>query len=369
MSFRAFFCLLLMVAPVALPAATGTQAPGLEAFRHSLTLGVLPTLEEPGFRDLVAARLAPDRDRTPLQPLVDEWARIRPSQAALAAWVRSRDLELRRRLGIEGTSPGVLELRVVWPQEDRRLDWDRVLFAIRPSPDAPAPETLAAYDLEGRLRRLDAKRPPEVPVLLLGADPREAVRAGLEVVNEGLKDAGWSPARVPLSPLSCMKLERFHIAAREKAWWWQDLEVYAIVSGIDPLLDKPALHLEQLPYAKARGPEYRPGQVLLFWSDYRYQAANIQFWCHGDGTDYRELLGILLRGVSLAMSLGGLQGFSFLPKLADAVVGAMPSSWWRGKDQLLDTFYAVEECHAYVDRWGASENVRATLVPWILRPR
>jgi hypothetical protein len=109
--------------------------------------------------------------------------------------------------------------------------------------------------------------------------------------------------------------------------------------------------------------------VLLFWSDFRFSAANIQFWDHGSAVDYRVILDAILKGASAALASAGVPQFAWIPALADAILDAMPSSWWRDTDSLLDTFYVLEKGQAYDEALGAGNVVKASLTPWTLQPR
>lgn len=347
-----------------------------EGFRRELTLRCLAQLHDPGFRKLLAARLGPEQTRVSLNQLVRDWAELwpTPGHRAFAARIQELDQDLRERLGIAGTSTAALSLRLVWPQtnpDDQGVPWDRVLFAVRPRSSASGPDYVEAYDRRGRMVRLDPRIPPAVPVILAGADRRETLRAGIETVNRGLRAAGFAPAAPATAPVpvECAKLTDIRLNQGQESWWQDGVEAYALVSGIDPAQDKPRVKLVDLPYLQHEATQYSPGQILLYWSDYRYRAANIQFFDHGDGTSYKDLLDAVLKAVGAAMAAAGAPVYAWIPALADAILRAMPSSWWRDSDTWLDTFYAVEQGQAYQERYGAGNAVRISLVPWTLQPR
>lgn len=346
----------------------------LDGLRRDLTRRFIAQLEDPALRDLAASRMGPGQTRVPLPALLDDWARLwpEPRRRAFADRVRELDRDLRERLGIAGTSTSVLALELLRPAEgDRPLDWDRALFALRPAA-GPPPAAVEAYDCRGRAVRLDLRVPPAVPVLLAGIDRREAARAGVEAVNRGLREAGLagppaSPA--PAAPVACLKLASVRVGPGVEPFWFSGLEPYVLVSGIDPLEAKPAIRLIHLPYLQHEARDYHPDQVILFWSDYRYAAANLQFWNHEDATSYKELLEAIIKSATAALALAGMPQFALVPAIADAILQAMPSSWWAGSDTLMDTFYTLEKGVAYEDRLGAAGKVRATLAPWVLQPR
>jgi hypothetical protein len=341
----------------------------LEQLGRDLTRRLVVELEDPDLRKLTARRLGPGQARTPLPALLDDWARMgsEPRRRAFADRIRDLDRNLRDQLGIEATSGSVLALHLVRPDGwDKPLDWDRLLFAVRPS-GSPPPAAVVAWDRQGRQVRLDPRVPPAEPVLLAGIDRREAARAGVEAVNRGLAAAGLA-GPVPAAPTACLKLAAVRVGPGFESWWSGGLEPYLLASGIDPAEAKPAVRLVHLPYLRHEQQDYRPDQVVLFWSDYRYAAANLQFWNHEDATSYKELLQAILKGASAALAAAGLPSFAAIPSVADAILRAMPSSWWASETH-MDTFYTLEKGIAYPDRTGAAGSVRATLEPWVLRPQ
>jgi hypothetical protein len=342
----------------------------LEGLRGDLTRRLVAQLADPDLRSLAARRLGPGQVTTPLPALLDDWSRLGqdPRRLGFADQVRDLDRDLREQLGIAGTSASLLALDLVRPEGlDGPLDWDRALLAVRPS-GGPPPAAIQAYDLQGRTVLLDPRVPPRVPVLMAGLDRREAVRAGVEAVNRGLAEAGLA-APVPVAPVACLKLEAVRVGPGFESWWSRGLEPYALASGIDPVEAKPAIRLVQLPYLQHGQRDYRPDQVVLFWSDYRFAAANLQFWNHEDATSFKELLDAIIKGATAALALAGMPQFALIPAIADAILQAMPSSWWAGSDVLMDTFYTLEKGVAYEDRTGAMGKVRVTLAPWVLQPQ
>ena len=346
----------------------------LEDLRRDLTLELLGPFRDPHLRSLLASRLGDDPERLPLVRLLGDWCDIWPSaeHQAFRDRVAALDRELRARLGLEPDAGPVLGLRAVWPEAGpRKLDWDRALFAVQPQDSPEGRAQVEAYDLQGRPAFLEVRSRPRVPVLLAGLDARRVQRAGLEKVNRGLVRAGFSRQwrwRDPAAPVACAKLTTVRVAEGQEPWWKDGLEVYALVSGIDPVQDKPSLLMVPMPYLGHDGATYYPNQLLLCWSDYRFGAVNVQFWDHGDGVDYQAILDALLQAAVKAMEAAGAPSYAWIPKLADTILRAMPASWWTVPDTWLDTFYSLEQGVAYRDQPGAAGNLRITLVPWTLQP-
>jgi hypothetical protein len=45
----------------------------------------------------------------------------------------------------------------------------------------------------------------------------------------------------------------------------------------------------------------------------------------------------------------------------------MPNDWFSNSDDYIDSFYAVEKGHRYIDHVGAANNATITLTPYRLK--
>ena len=362
------------------PAASALSSPfqkvqlaSMESFRQDLTRRLILELQDPPFRALLGSRLDPGVSRIALNELVRDYAQTWPTPArqAFAADLANLDADVRQSKGLEAASPGLLGLEIVWPrQAPRVLDWDKVLLAVRPQGPAKAVTQLAAYDLKGQWHPLDARTRPEVPVLLPGADRQGVKQAGLTFLNEGLRKAGLAQADPPhpREPVSCGKLTFIRLADNQEPWWKGKSEVYAFVAGIDPSEDKPTIKALDLPYLGYANTDYFPNQLLLYWKDFRFGAANFQLWEQDDGTNYQDVLSALLAAAGAAMAVGGAPVLAWIPALGAAIIKAMPSEWYKDTDDFVDVYYTLERGRVYEKYPGAANNAVITLVPYTLSP-
>jgi hypothetical protein len=344
----------------------------LETFHRELTLQLLGQLQEPGFRQLLSSRLLPETSRLSLNVLLDDYVALWPTAAhqAFRDHLLGLDLQFRQAKGLEAFSQGLLGLEVLWPRGGPRvLAWETVLFGVGPQGPKHGVTRVEAYDLQGGLHVLDPHAQPGVLVLMPGADRAEVKRAGIAFLNAGLVRAHFSTeAPRATGPIYCSKLTYIRLADDQEPWWKGAAEVYAFTAGIDPTVDRPNLRLIDLPYLDYDQTDYFPNQLVLFWSDYRFNAADFQLWEQDDGANYQDVLTAVLAAVTTAMTLGGAPVLAWIPGLANAIIAAMPAVWFKDNDDYLDTFYTLERGRTYVHLQGAARNAVIDLEPYTLLP-
>jgi hypothetical protein len=358
------------------------QAPGPEAlpdlrnpetYRRHLTLALIERLRDPVFRRMLGSRLGPQAHRILLADLVQDYARMGPDPArrTFLGWILDLDRALRRARGIEACTPSVLGLEVLWPRgASPGLDWDTVRFVVQPSRPKRQVVEVEAYDLQGRLEYLAADTPPPFPVIMAGEDRQITKRAGIRILNEGLARAGMAPreGRVGPEPIPCTRLSYISLQDNHEPWFKGASEIYAFVAGVDPTQDRPTLHRVDMPYLQWARTDYYPNQLVIFWNQFRFQAADLQLWEHDSNTDYQQILTSIL-GVLTRLVTAGAPVYAWIPALADGIVRAMPREWYLDTDDYVDTFYTLEEGRRY-DRYpGAMANARVVLEPYVLWPR
>jgi len=344
-----------------------------EQYRRELALALVGQLREPAFRNLLGSRLGPGVTRVSLNRLVVDYAASWPAEAHLAFRDRvlGLDLEVRRAHGLQGFSQGLLALEVLWPRPGPpSLDWDTVRMGVAPQGPRRAVTRVETYDLAGVRQDLDPATPPGVLVLMPVADRGEIKRAGIAFLNAGLGQAELAAEPPPAgpNPIPCAKLTYIRLADTQEPWWKGAAEVYAFAVGIDPTVDRPRLRLLDLPYLAYARTDYRPNQLVLFWNEYRFSAADLQLWEQDSGINYQDVLDAVLKAVTAAMTLGGAPAFAWIPGLADAILKAMPAAWFRDNDDYLDTFYTLERDRTYVHLAGAAGNAVIDLEPYLLQP-
>jgi hypothetical protein len=296
-----------------------------------------------------------------------------------ARTLRALDRSLLAHKGIEKISAGLLQVRLYASAEQgvTASQLGQTLVAFEPAGDDKLWDTVQAYDSQGNLFHLDARRAPSYPVLIVDIDGREDMRAGLTVANLLLRDEGLQNRAKPSLPLFAQprsanrerletaKLEKISLKDDQEPWISGAAEVYALVSGVQPTQSKVQIELVDMPYLFYDNRIYTPDQILIFWANYGFGAANVQLYEHDDNTSYKDL------AVALTTAVTGIVGV-FKPEavalttIAQAVMKAMPDAWFKNNDDYLDSFYTLEKDKRYVDYVGAARNAVLTLTPFQL---
>lgn len=252
------------------------------------------------------------------------------------------------------------ELLVAYPPAGDEKDWKKV----------------KAYTLDKKVVYLDPIKDPEVPVIVIEKHGFQAFSKEVEYMNHKLKEAGLqkeetfrelSAARGTTSGLETTKLSRIRLNKDQEPWALGSAEVYAITSGIRNNNNEAEVAVIPMYYLDKDGKTYYPNQILLFWDDYAYQAANIQLFEKDDNHNYQELVSVLLKEITkLAGSLSGKPWITALGQIAATIVDAMPGSFWTNNDDYVDSFYTVEKNRSYNDYYGAGGNAKVSMSPYFV---
>lgn len=341
----------------------------LAGYKDALARDVARELSRPAFRDLVESRLTALSPAAPLVTMLKDYAETLPSEEGrlLHERVAALDLGIRRAKGVETRLTEILQLRLADPF--RALKGATApLVAYAPAGDDRTWTHIPAYAPSGRRVRLDPRQEPRRPLLVAGLDARADLRAGLALLNESLVAAGIQPdlattmSRMPQG-VPTSKLTRIWMADDHEPWIKGAAEIYALVAGVDPDRDRASIAAVEMPYLDHDNTTYYPNQVIVFWSNYRFAAADILFYEHDDSTNYQTIASGLLQAVGTFVPT---YGWAFT--LAAKIIDLMPSSWFSDDDDYCDVFYTLERDHTYTDYRGVSNNVRLSLVPYTLNP-
>jgi hypothetical protein len=109
-----------------------------------------------------------------------------------------------------------------------------------------------------------------------------------------------------------------------------------------------------MPYVDDEGTTYSPGQILVNWSNYKYNLADVVLMEDDGDTNYSSLAKALA-AVLLTITDQG----AYIP-LVDAIIDAMPTSWWTDDPDYVDAFYTLAR-ESTGTRAGASANARMTV--------
>lgn len=370
------------------PAAT-TPSPVLKTKQETAVI-VARMLVDPAF----SSSLAEEFDKTPkereksalLNSVLSRYQRKQARQAVSTnASLNARSIQdlqqydeaLREYKGIDKVSSGLLQLRLYQPMGRMvtQAELSQVLVAFKPAGDDKQWSVVQAYDSQGNVYRLDARRAPSFPVLVVDLDAKEDLRAGLSVANQllaehGLQTAVQSSRQTPSAArcedgIETAKLDSIHLKDDQEPWISGAAEVYALVSGVQAGQAKAQIELVEMPYLYYDNEPYKPNQILIFWNNYRYGAANVLLYEHDDNTNYKELALALISGVEKILGVFKPE-YTMIAAVARAILQAMPSSWFANDDDYLDSFYTLEKNRRYVDQKGVANNATITLTPYRL---
>ena len=272
----------------------------------------------------------------------------------------------------------VIEIPELWLQQPigKTADYTNLLISYAPEGDEENWSSIEAYTLDKQVVLLDPKVIPDVPVIVLETKGFETLKIEVEYINQQLQFSGLQNDRflsgsLDLTPtsktyngLETTKLDKIRLNNDEEPWISGAAEVYAITSGIKNAGNEPEVKVIPMYYLDKEGVDYYPNQILLFWEDYQYQAANIQLFEKDDNTNYKDLASTIINGVFQIIGTIAQQPWvNALGQVANAILQAMPDHWFVNDDDYLDSFYTIQKDKTYIDHYGAAGNARVTLSP------
>ncbi len=250
---------------------------------------------------------------------------------------------------------------------------EEVLVAYAPD-NAEQLKSITAFDLQGNKIELDAKTPPEVPVIVIEKNGFYALQLRVEDMNDKLQNAGLqSKTAVTLknfkshqkTNLETTKLDKISLKDDQEPWIKGGAEIYAITSGIRDTNNAPELKIIPMYYLDDEDETYYPNQIMLFWDEYQYQAANIQLFEQDSNYNYQELISIIIDGVTqITGTLSGQPWVNALGNIAGAIIDVLPAQWYTDDDDYIDSFYTIEKNKSYSNHYGASKNAKVDLSPF-----
>jgi hypothetical protein len=354
----------------------GQQTPLVDQAKRYSAWSVARMLHDPQFVQALNQRLGGDASKgVMLNTLLDEVRQPGPQAKASADKLRFIDQRVREHKAIARDADSLLEVRLYVPQGDKvdaPRDLSKLLVAYPPSGKRSEWSDVEAFDQQGQVQLLDARTPPATPVLIVGINAREDMRAGIAYLNRSLRSAGMqsaAPAAMAAraaGDVETTRLDRITLANSQEPWISGAAEVFAVVSGVQPDQAKAELSVVDMPYLDYANTAYTPNQIMIFWSNYRYGAANIQLFEHDDNTNYKDLAVALSQSVSAILGVFAPE-YAVIGQVATAIMQAMPAAWFSNDDDYIDSFYTLERGRTYNDHRGAANNATMSLSPYLLR--
>ncbi|OJJ21026.1 hypothetical protein BKI52_10655 [marine bacterium AO1-C] len=275
-------------------------------------------------------------------------------------------------------APENVEIPELWlHQPQANLDFSKLLVAYAPDgKDEANWKKVKAYTLDKKVVYLDPFKAPNVPVVVVETDGFEALKVEAELMNRELRKAGAQALvnrkvdgqmKRTAGGIETTKLDRIRLNNDEEPWISGAAEIYAITSGVRGSNNEAQINVIPMYYLDYAGTTYYPNQILLFWDDYSYQAANIQLFEKDDNYNYKQMVGIIVDGVfQITGTLSGQPIVNVLGQIANAVIQAMPDQWFTNDDDYVDSYYTIEKNRTYRNHSGAGGNANVDLTPYFL---
>lgn len=326
------------------------------------------------FSALVERELAGKDKAVMLKPLLNAYGATSAQASVAAESLRSTDAVVRQSKAIATETDGVMDMRLYKPKKFAgKVDWKNLLVAYPPTSKKNEYAPVEAFDRNGGSHKLDGRTAPNVPVLIVGVNRTEAHRAGVALMNKHLQAMGMQSNKVAslsapatLAGIETSKLDRIRLNNDQEPWISGAAEIFAVVSGVQPDQAKATLTVVDMPYLDYDGTDYTPNQIMIFWPEYRFAAANVQLFEHDDNTNYKDLAVALSQGVTAILGAFA-PTYAVIGQVATAILQAMPANWFSNDDDYVDSFYTLEKGRFYSGYRGAAGNATISLSPYTLQ--
>ncbi|MET7981720.1 MULTISPECIES: DUF3103 family protein [unclassified Streptomyces] len=352
-------------------AAAPTAASTVAAAQDHAARAIARSLSDPAWRTRVKhAALAADE--------VSVTALAGHAGTSLKSTLATADHRIAAAKGLDPSVGSLLRLRLGNHAMRSALSAGKTPWVAPATADDDA-ATIVAYDSRGRAHRLDARHAPARPVYVVDIDGSKALAAGLGVLKKqlrhyGLHSATSTPAPAPAPKADATRKPKAQAASGgfwttrisavelsddEEPWFKGDAEIYTLVTGfgqdgtvrVDPV---------DMPYLDNDGTVYRPGQILVNWSNYKYNLADAVMMEDDGSTNYRDLA----KAIATALLTIADQG-TYIP-LVNAILDAIPNDWWTDDPDYVDSWYTLASSDNGT-RYGARGNGWMTVEPYFVQ--
>ncbi|MFE2011404.1 DUF3103 family protein [Streptomyces sp. NPDC059491] len=357
-----------VAAPPPAPAATTATSSPVAAAEAATARALAVSLADPAWQRQLAKAALADDDVDLLALTATSGAR---SAKALATTVAEAETDIARTKGLGKGTPSLLRVSLA----GRSVNATSLAAATPLVASAPADDdarSIVAYDSAGNIHRLDAAQAPERPVYLVGVDGQAALAAGVKVIDRelaakglgtpasvtakatpGTADAAGTASSAAAAGFWTTRIKSISAADVEEPWFKGDAEIFSLVTGFGTD-GKVRVDTVTMPYLDDEGTTYYPNQILVNWSLYKYNLADVVLMEDDGDTNY-SALAKALAAVLLTVTDQG----AYIP-LVDAIIDAMPASWWTDDPDYVDSFYTLAR-ETTGTRVGASANARLTV--------
>ncbi|MFR9780224.1 DUF3103 family protein [Micromonospora sp. MS34] len=238
--------------------------------------------------------------------------------------------------GLPAATGSVLRLRLGHRDMAAALGRGEIPLVAAASTD-DAPTGVVGHDPAGGQVLLDPVRLPERPVLVVEVDVAKAMGRGLAQVRQELAAQGLSGVTPTLSAQSgywATKVTAIRLNDDQEPWIKGAAEIFNVVGGFG-LDGKPTVSIVEMPYLDYAGTTYYPNQLLVHFNNYKYNLADVVMWEDDGDTNYRDLAKALITALLTVVDYG-----TYTP-LVNAIIDAMPASWWTDDPDYVDSWYTL----------------------------
>ncbi|RCG30174.1 DUF3103 family protein [Sphaerisporangium album] len=261
------------------------------------------------------------------------------SGTALDRSVRAANQDVLAAKALPANGGSLLRLRLADPSTRAALAHGEVpLVAAAPTDDEPAP--IAAYDPLGGKVSLDPAKAPRRPVLVVDVDVAKALPLGLQVTRDALAARGLVAAKPSGAQVKAAggywatKVNAVRLNNDEEPWIKGDAEIFSVVGGFG-LDGKATVTVVQMPYLDNDGTTYYPNQLLVHYLGYKYNLADVVMMEDDGDTNYLALAQAIATALLTIIDAG-----AYIP-LVNAILSAMPDSWWTDDPDYVDSWYTL----------------------------
>ncbi|CAL2103580.1 DUF3103 family lipoprotein precursor [Tenacibaculum sp. 190130A14a] len=346
--------------------------------KKEVTLDFIDLMNNENFKKVTLEMLSKQQPSVELSKILDKTSNFVSEEQSFKNLEKKTD-ELERNASAE-FAPEKIEILEVWMHNPKAVTTSsELLFSFAPKGEEKDWKQIVAYTLDKKVVYLDANKAPEQPVIVIETDGFETLKKEVAYMNKMLREEGVQNNRfegkkvgdvlnaAKTSGLETTKLNKIRLNDDEEPWISGAAEVYAITSGIKDDSNSPEIKVIPMYYLDHDGRDYYPNQVMLFWDDYKYQAANIQLFEKDDNVNYKDLVSTIVNGVFQIIGAVSTQPWvNVLGQVAGAIIQAMPNSWYTNNDDYVDSFYTIEKNKSYNNYYGARGNAKVNLAPYFI---
>lgn len=283
--------------------------------------------------------------------------------AALDATVRTANSAVLSAKGLPAKTASLLQVRLADPSMLAALRrGEAPLVASAPSDDERTDVT--AYARGGEKVMLDSAKLPSRPVFVVEVDTAKALPAGMTVMRTELDKRGvTSPESRPHAMDGgywATQVQSVRLNDDKEPWVKGDAEIFGIAGGFG-MDGKAAVSTLTMPYIDNDGSTYYPGQLIVHFNGYKYNAADFVMMEDDGDTNYQSLA-IAIADALLTIVDGG----AYIP-LVNAILNAIPAAWWTDDPDYVDSWYTLTTGTSGTIN-GAAGNGSMTVAPYWVAP-